>query len=112
MKNDLNNLISQNIKKYRLLNNMTQEQLAEQLSLDTQYYSQLERGERNFTIEKITTLCSIFHIGIEKIIDIRQDTSVNTDEILSKIQLQLKPLNYKQLVLVEKFITEIIPYLE
>ncbi len=112
MKNDLNSSISQNIRKYRLLNNMTQEQLAEQLSLDTQYYSQLERGERNFTIEKIAALCSIFHIGIEKIIDIRQDASVNTDEILSKIHLQLKPLNYKQLVLIEKFIEEIIPYVE
>lgn len=112
MKNDLNSSISQKIKKYRLLNSMTQEQLAEQLSLDTQYYSQLERGERNFTIEKIVALCSIFHIGIEKIIDIRQDTSINTDEILSKILLQLKPLNYKQLVLIEKFIVEIIPYLE
>ncbi len=31
MKNDLNRLISQNIKKYRLLNSLTQEQLAEQL---------------------------------------------------------------------------------
>lgn len=112
MKNDLNSSISQNIKKYRLLNNMTQEQLAEQLGLDTQYYSQLERGERNFTIEKIAALCSIFHIGIEKIIDIKPDTSVNTDETLTEIYSQLKTLNYNQLVLIEKFITEIIPYLE
>ncbi len=112
MKNDLNSSISQKIKKYRLLNNMTQEQLAEQLSLDAQYYSQLERGERNFTIEKIAALCSIFHIDIEKIIDIKPDTSVNTDETLTKIYSQLKSLNYKQLVLIEKFITEIMPYLE
>ncbi len=112
MKNDLNSSISQNIRKYRLLNNMTQEQLAERLSLDTQYYSQLERGERNFTIEKIAALCSVFHIGIEKIIDIGQDTSENTDEMLSKIHSQIKPLNYKQLALIEKFIEEIIPYIE
>ena len=49
---------------------MTQEQLAELLDLDTQYYAQLERGERNFTIEKIIRLCNIFHVGIEKIIEI------------------------------------------
>lgn len=111
MKNDLNSSISRNIRKYRLLNSMTQEQLAEQLNLDTQYYSQLERGERNFTIEKITALCSIFHIGIEQIIAIDQNVSINTDEMLSKIQSQLEPLNYKQLILIEKFITEIVPYL-
>lgn len=44
--------IAENIKKYRLLNNMTQKELSEKLFLDTQYYAQLERGERNFTIEK------------------------------------------------------------
>ena len=51
--------ISNNIKKYRLLNNMTQEMLAEQLGLDTQYYAQLERGERNFTLKRLIRLCSI-----------------------------------------------------
>lgn len=110
MKNDLNISISQNIRKYRLLNNMTQEQLAEQLSLDTQYYAQLERGERNFTIEKIVILCSIFHIGIDRIIDIQQTTSKNTDELLLKIHSHLKPLTYNQLILIDKFISDIIPY--
>lgn len=112
MKNDLNKSISQNVKKYRLLNNMTQDQLAEKLSLDTQYYSQLERGERNFTIEKIAALCAIFHIGIEKIIDLGQTDSDHTDELLLKIQSHLKPLTYHQLILVDKFISEIIPYTE
>ena len=35
MKSKNKDSISQNIKKYRLLNHMTQENLAEQLSLDT-----------------------------------------------------------------------------
>ncbi len=43
MKKNGNNAISQNIKKYRLLNHMTQEELAKELYLDTQYYAQLER---------------------------------------------------------------------
>lgn len=52
MKRKTPDSIHQNIRKYRLLNNMTQEELAEKLDLDTQYYAQLERGERNYTIEK------------------------------------------------------------
>ena len=72
MKSKNKDSISQNIKKYRLLNHMTQENLAEQLSLDTQYYAQLERGERNFTIDKLTRLCSIFQIGIEDLIEIEK----------------------------------------
>lgn len=105
-----NNSISQNIKKYRLLNNMTQEELAGQLYLDTQYYAQLERGERNFTIEKIIQICKLFHIGIEDIIEIGTSENEDTTELLERLQPQLYALSHSQLVLLERFITEILPY--
>ncbi|MBQ3602190.1 MAG: helix-turn-helix transcriptional regulator, partial [Lachnospiraceae bacterium] len=60
MEKKTQNSIANNIKKYRLLNNMTQKELSEKLYLDTQYYAQLERGERNFSIEKIAMICSLF----------------------------------------------------
>ena len=85
--------ISENIKKYRLLNNMTQERLAGMLNLDTQYYAQLERGERNFTVEKIIKVCSIFHIGIENIIEIDSIEKEDTSQILENIKSELKNLS-------------------
>ena len=78
--------IPQNIKKYRLMHNMTQEELAGKLYLDTQYYAQLERGERNFTIEKIIQICSIFHIGIENIIEIHVPQTEDTSSCRRKAQ--------------------------
>lgn len=89
---------------------MTQEQLAELLNLDTQYYAQLERGERNFTIEKIIRLCNIFHVGIENIIEVNTKEKPDTQELLDKIFPQLQQLSYSQLSLVQKFITDIVPY--
>lgn len=112
MKNNIPNSISQNIRKYRLINNMTQEELAGKLNLDTQYYAQLERGERNFTIEKIIHLCSIFHIGIEDIIEIGPSDSKNTDLLIQRLIPELKKLSYVQLSAVEKFINEFIPYIK
>lgn len=100
--------ISRNIKKYRLLNHMTQEQLAELLNLDTQYYAQLERGERNFTIEKIIRLCSIFQIGIEDIIEIPPAEKSDNTKVLQELIPKLENLSHSQLVLVEKFIAEIV----
>lgn len=104
--------ISQNIKKYRLLNNMTQKDLAERLFLDTQYYAQLERGERNFSIEKIAMVCSLFHIGIENIIELDSDITSNNDLFILRQELKasIDTLNYSQLLIVKKFIQEIIPY--
>lgn len=104
--------ISNNIKKYRLLNNMTQEMLAEQLGLDTQYYAQLERGERNFTLKRLIRLCSIFQIGIEDIIEIEPSDKQDTSELRKEVSEQLKSLSNTQLRLVERFISEIVPYVK
>lgn len=110
MEKDIINQISKNIKKYRLLHQMTQETLATQLHLDTQYYAQLERGERNFTLEKIIRLCEIFDIGVEDIVEIGDPQPENTNARLQNIVSMLEPLSNSQLLLVEKFIREIIPY--
>lgn len=104
--------IAQNIKKYRLLNNMTQKDLAEKLFLDTQYYAQLERGERNFSIEKIAMICSLFHIGIEDIIELDADATSISDAatLTNELKASLDTLSYSQLLIVKKFIQEIVPY--
>lgn len=104
--------IAQNIKKYRLLNNMTQKDLAEKLFLDTQYYAQLERGERNFSIEKIAMICSLFHIGIEDIIELDADATSISDAatLTNELKSSLDTLSYSQLLIVKKFIQEIVPY--
>ncbi len=110
MKESTPHSIAQNIKKYRLLNNMTQEELARQLYLDTQYYAQLERGERNFTIEKIINVCSLFHIGVEDIIELPSSEEADTSRLQEDIITQLRELSQPQLLLLQKFMSEIITY--
>jgi len=113
MKNKADYFIPQNIKKYRLLNNMTQEELAGLLYLDTQYYAQLERGERNFTIEKIVMVCQIFHIGVEDIIDTGQSFDVSSSvSVISQINQKLHSLNHTQLLVLNKLIDDIFPYIK
>ena len=85
--------------------------MASKLFLDTQYYAQLERGERNFTIEKIILACQIFHIGIEKIIIIENSEKEENPLLVSSITEQLQDLNHNQLLLVEKFIEKLLPYM-
>ena len=114
MEKKTQNSIANNIKKYRLLNNMTQKELSEKLYLDTQYYAQLERGERNFSIEKIAMICSLFHIGIEDIIELGtdSDTQNDTQTLLCDLISSLKNLEYSQLLITKKFVEEIVPYLK
>ena len=112
MNQDISLAISKNVKKYRQLNHMTQEELAGKLHLDTHYYAQLERGERNFAIEKIAPACSVFHVGIEDIIELYNtpNQTSDTSAIISEITEQLAPLTQSQLLLIQKFITNVVPY--
>lgn len=109
-KSDITNIISNNIRKYRKINNLTQAQLAEKLYLDTQYFAQLERGERSFTIEKLLLACNVFQIGIEKIITVKSHPADNTD-LIQSIEKSLLQLDHNQLLVVEKFINEIVPFI-
>ena len=106
--------IPKNIKKFRLANKMTQERLAEKLNLDTQYYAQLERGERNFTLDKIIRICELFQIQIDDIIDLHYEdhTANDNTEIINRMLPYLKTLSVKQLASVEKFIIDITPYIK
>ncbi len=112
MNGKISDNISQNIKKYRLLNNMTQEELSNLLELDTQYYSQLERGERNFTIEKIIRLCQVLHVGIENIIPVENILVPDTSAQIAQINQQIRTLSPSQLVILEKFIAEVLIYIK
>lgn len=112
MQKSKSNSISQNIKKIRLLNKLTQEELASKLELDTQYYAQLERGERNFTIDKIIQVCTVLKVNIQDIIVIDFDTGEQTCAMVEKISSKLPALSVLQLQLVEKFLTEIVPFVK
>ncbi len=110
MKKFNNKSIADNIKKQRMSRNMTQSQIAYVLHLDTQYYAQLERGERNFTVDKIVAFCSYFDIGIDQIIVVeteKKDVEPLKQDIISK----LNNLNYNQTYAVNSFIDNITPFI-
>lgn len=109
---NIKNTISMNVKKYRLLNNLTQSQLAELLFLDTQYYSQLERGERNFTIEKLILLSDIFQVGIDKLITTYSYKEVDNSDMIQKICSQIPSLTTSQLKALDRMITDILPFID
>ncbi len=111
--------VSRNIRKYRKLYNFTQAQFAEMLSLDTQYYAQLERGERYFSLEKIALSCSIFNVKIDDIIELDPENNEQTDAIKTKrhdlivdITDSLDELSDRQLMVLTRYMNEILPYSE
>ena len=59
---NLSVIVGRNIRKYRIARQMTREQLAEAMDLDTAYLGQCERGERQLGLSKTIQVIEYFGI--------------------------------------------------
>lgn len=61
--------IGQRIRNYRLQVGLNQEQLAEKCSLHPTYIGQVERGEKNATIESISKIAAGLSLPLSKLFE-------------------------------------------
>ncbi len=54
--------IGKQVRKYRLLNNLTQEKLSEILDKNSKYIGHIERGEREISTKSVVKLLQILKI--------------------------------------------------
>ena len=60
----LKKIFSNNIRKYRIKQNLSQEELAEKAGLHRTYIGSVERGERNITINVMEKICIALEMSI------------------------------------------------
>ena len=56
-------IFGENMKHFRKLNNLTQEQLSEKLNIAPQHLSRIENGKSFVTAELLDSLCIIFNVS-------------------------------------------------
>ena len=56
------------IKKARLSQKITQEQLAELLDISVSYVSLIERGSRNATVETLLAIADVLHVSVTSLL--------------------------------------------
>lgn len=58
-----------NLKYYRFVNKLTQQQLAEKLDCDTTYISDMERGAKSASFATLTDIANTLNIKIYQLFD-------------------------------------------
>ena len=76
-------MIGRRIREERLRLNLTQEILAEDVELTTAYIGQVERGERNLTLENLIKVANRLGVTVDYLLS----DSVNADRDATVIQL-------------------------
>lgn len=94
-KSNINNHIGTILQKYRLKNNLTQNQVAEITDLEPRHISQIERGFSKGSIDTLLKLCNAYHITPDIVLyDLLNDETKNSVSIYEE--------NFKKLTLKDK----------
>ena len=90
--------VGQRIRNYRTSKGLSQEKLAELSSCHPTYIGQLERGEKNATLESIERIATALNIPLSKLFEKLDGSHDNSDDIpISCYELFLTKPNAEQL---------------
>ncbi len=67
--NDLVRTIGQRLRNYRIAQNLSQEKLAEMAGCHPTYIGQVERGEKNATLESINMIASALCVPLSQLFE-------------------------------------------
>ncbi|PWA12697.1 transcriptional regulator [Pueribacillus theae] len=104
---DLKKIIGERIRNFRKDKGLSQEELAHMSKLHSTYIGQLERGEKNATLESIEKVANALNISLETLFRISQPRQNENEYTLSQIVTQLQARSIKD----QKFILELIDLL-
>lgn len=105
---DIAKIIGQRIRNYRTQKELSQEKLAELAGCHPTYIGQLERGEKNATLESVEKIASAMDISLSELFDKLGKSGGNNiaakcyDLVASKNEAEQKQL-YKMLQEMDKY---------
>lgn len=105
--------IGKRIRAFRLKNNLTQAQLAEELDVSTNFISEVENGKKNISIDTLCRLCQHYQLSADYILLGKESsadsfligrlTSLSNQDILTVIDYLE---NYLKMKKIEKKISD------
>lgn len=87
---DARRLVGQNVRKYRLAADLSQEQVAEKMGVDRAYVSGLELGGRNPTVITLWMIAEALNVKISQLVD---ESGVTLSGAKSRKRATKKPVN-------------------
>ena len=105
---DIAKIIGQRIRNYRTQKGLSQEKLAELAGCHPTYIGQLDRGEKNATLESVEKIASAMDISLSELFDKLGKSGSNNiaakcyDLVASKNEAEQKQL-YKMLQEMDKY---------
>lgn len=92
-------IVGNKIQKYRLENNLTQEELAELINSSQTYLSEVEAGKHRLFFDTVVAIARALNISVDKLIADFEDS--NNESTLQEILNEIRGMSAKQLELLQ-----------
>ncbi len=67
--NKINSIVGNNIRKQRIVQEISQDQLAYETGITREYINKIESGKYNITLKKLALICEALNISPKKLFD-------------------------------------------
>lgn len=106
--------IGENIRLLRKSKGLSQEQLALRAEINASYMGQVERGEKNPTIDVLGKIAQALQTPLEALVSLEQDGFLTEDgsPYAEKIAQQLNGLSLKEQEAVYRFVKQLVHFKE
>lgn len=111
----ISKLVGENIRSLRKRKGLSQEQLALRAEINASYMGQVERGEKNPTIDVLAKIAAALQTPLEHVVIVDSGTTsfeVDTGGYADKIAHQLSGLTVKEQEAVYKFVKQLVQFKE
>ncbi|REK75844.1 helix-turn-helix domain-containing protein [Paenibacillus paeoniae] len=113
---DIGRLVGENIRALRRAKGLSQEQLALRADINASYMGQVERGDKNPTIDVLNRIAAALHTPLETIVNVvepeKTATGSDSEHYVDKIASQLNGLSLKEQEAVYKFVKQLVQFKE
>ena len=89
-----------NIRRLRAERRYSQEQLAGLAGMNPKYLSEVERGERNLSVELLVALANVLEVSPAEILADADEPNPSREEVIAKIDRLLQPMPLELLLFI------------
>lgn len=100
-------IIGQRIRRFRIQQNLSQEELAFSCELYPAHIGKIERGEKNPTLETLYKISVGLKVPLHRLLDISDETNHAEPDSYFRIQSALDGLNPEQAARIAQIVEEI-----
>lgn len=105
---NINTYVGERIRFYRKAKKLTQAQLGEMVELPQPYVGDIERGERNISLDTLQKFLVALHITPSQLFENYDDNKQTKElsDMLNRVQFLLESRSDKEIIVIEKVIND------